>query len=392
VGPRVSGGADKEGLAASSHEPGPAPPAQLVQLATPSLRGVLRIVLIVVGCAIALYLVWRIRTVVQLAAISVFLTLVIFPTVDALERRSGVHRGTIILGVYLLLLISVVVIGYVVVPSTVKEISELSRNAPRYAQELRSNSTFRHYDDHYHISAKLVQDARRLPQTLAHLAGPLRTVTVSAVGFFGQLITVLALTFLLTLHGREYTNAALSFTGAREERYRQLIIKINRAVAGYMLGNVLISAMVTVFTWVVLSILGVPYAISLGFVMGFFDLIPLVGATLGSIVAALATTTVSFPIATIIWIVAIFLWQRFENYAIQPLIYGRVLHVNPIVTILAVLAGASLLGLLGALIAIPTAAAIQIVLSDWWSNRRARTEIAEDGATTAQSGVEPAGA
>jgi hypothetical protein len=119
--------------------------------------------------------------------------------------------------------------------------------------------------------------------------------------------------------------------------------------------------------------------------MGFFDLIPLVGATLGSIVAALATTTVSFPIATIIWIVAIFLWQRFENYAIQPLIYGRVLHVNPIVTILAVLAGASLLGLLGALIAIPTAAAIQIVLSDWWSNRRARAEIAEDGATTARS-------
>ena len=136
-----------------------------------------------------------------------------------------------------------------------------------------------------------------------------------------------------------------------------------------MQGNILISVLATVFTWIALSILGVPYALSLGFMVGFFDLIPLVGATLGSIFVALATLTVHFPITTIVWIVAIFLYQRFENYVIQPLIYGRVLRVNPIVTIIAVLAGAALLGILGALIAIPTAAAIQILLSDWWSTR-----------------------
>ena len=192
---------------------------------------------------------------------------------------------------------------------------------------------------------------------------------MQAFSFIGQLVTVLALTFLLMLHGRDYVNMGLSLTGARREHHRRLIIDINKAVAGYMLGNIAISVLATLATWIVLSILGVPYALSLGFVVGFFDLIPLVGATLGAIVVALATVTVSFPVATIVWIVFIIVWQRFEDYVVQPLVYGRALRVNPIVTIVAVLAGAELLGILGALIAIPTAAAIQIVLRDWWSSR-----------------------
>jgi hypothetical protein len=101
----------------------------------------------------------------------------------------------------------------------------------------------------------------------------------------------------------------------------------------------------TLATWIVLSVLGVPYALSLGFVVGFFDLIPLVGATLGAIVVALATLTVSFPTATIVWVAFIIVWQRFEDYVVQPLVYGRALRVNPIVTIISVLAGAELLGI-----------------------------------------------
>ena len=98
----------------------------------------------------------------------------------------------------------------------VKEVQALSRNAPHYARDLRGNATFRHYDDRYHITPKLVHDARRLPQLLGHLVGPLKDVTVQAFSFIGQLVTVLALTFLLMLHGREYVNMGLSLTGARE--------------------------------------------------------------------------------------------------------------------------------------------------------------------------------
>jgi predicted PurR-regulated permease PerM len=351
-----------------------APP---VRLAAPSLRAVVRIVMIAVACGIALYLVWRIREVVRLVGISLFLALALLPVVDALDSRLKVPRAVLILAVYLLLLAGVAVVGYVVVPSLVKQVEELSRDAPRYAADLRHNGTFRHYDNRYHITATLVKDGRRLPQLLGHLVGPLKDVTVEAFGFIGQLVTVLAITFLLVLHGRQYVQLGLSLLGDRSRaRYRRLIIDINKSVAQYVLGNITISILATIATWIVLSILGVPYALSLGFVVGFFDLLPLIGATLGAIVVAIATMTVDFPTATIVWVAFIIAWQRFEDYVIQPLVYGRALRVNPIVTIVAVLAGAALLGILGALLAIPSAAAIQILLRDWWANRGQSARVA----------------
>jgi predicted PurR-regulated permease PerM len=355
-------------IAASTPEPA------VVRIAAPSARAVLRLVLLLLGAAILVYLLWRARSIVRLTGISLFLALALLPIVDAVERRTRLHRAVVIIGVYLVLLATVALIGVIVVPGTVREVGRLSHEAPSYAHELRASASFRHYDDRFQITPRLVHEARALPHTLGHLVGPLKDVTVSAFSFIGQLFTVLALSFLLILHGREYVNAGLSLTGSRAQRYRRLIVEIDGAVAKYVLGNVVISGLATIATWIVLTILGVPYALSLGIVVGFFDLLPLVGATLGAIVVALATLTVDFPVATIIWTVFIIIWQRVEDYFVQPLVYGRALNVNPIVTILAVLVGASLLGVLGALIAIPTAAAIQIVLTDWWRSRRAEVE------------------
>jgi len=324
----------------------------------------------VAASAALLYLMWRIRVVIRLVAISLFVALALVPVVDTIDTRlRRAPRALIILVVYMALIASVGVIGYVVVPSLVKEVQQIAHDAPRYAADLRHNAAFRRYDNRYHITARVVDDARRLPQLLGHLVGPLKDVTVQAAGFIAQLTTVLAISFLLILHGRQYVNLGLSLTGRSEGRYRRLIIDVNKAVADYVLGNIVISVLATVATWIVLSILGVPYALALGFLVGFFDLIPLVGATLGAIVVGVATVPVDFPTATIVWVGFIIVWQRFEDYVVQPLVYGRTLRVNPIVTIVAVLAGASLLGVLGALLAIPTAAAIQIVVRDWWAHR-----------------------
>jgi predicted PurR-regulated permease PerM len=352
--------------------------ARLVRLAAPSLGGVVRMVLILAASAVLLYLVWRVRGVIRLVGISLFFALAVMPIVDAIDSRVRVPRALIILGVYVGLIAGVLVIGYVVVPSLVTQVGQIAHDAPRYAADLRHNSTFRHYDDRYHITATLVRDAHRLPQMLGHLVGPLKDVTVQAASFIGQVTTVLAISFLLVLHGREYVQLGLSLTGRRERRYRQLIIDVNKAVAQYVLGNIVISVLATIATWIVLTILGVPYALSLAFLVGFFDLIPLVGATLGAIFVGLATVTVDFPTATIVWVAFIIVWQRFEDYVVQPLVYGKTLKVNPIVTIVSVLAGAALLGILGALLAIPIAAAIQIILRDWWTHR-------EHGAKAAQA-------
>jgi predicted PurR-regulated permease PerM len=340
-----------------------------VRLAPPPLADVMKIVGVIVVTGLGLYLFWRVRGVVRLLAISLFFAFALFPVVDAVSVRTRARRGLVILAVYLLLALLIVVIGYVVIPSLVSEVHQLSHDAPHYAADLRRNATFRRYDDRYHITAKLLQDTHRLPELLARAAGPLKDVTVGAASFIGQLLTVLALTFLLILHGREYVDMALSLAGDRRERYRQVVVDIKDAVAGYTLGNIIISVLATLATWIVLSLLGVPYSLALGFLVGFFDLIPLVGATLGAIVVAMATIPVDFPTATIVWVAFIIVWQRFEDYVVQPFVYGRSLKVNPIVTIVSLLCGAALFGILGVLLAIPTAAAIQIILRDWWSGR-----------------------
>ncbi len=180
-----------------------------VRLAAPPLSGVLRIVLLVLATVLALYLVWRIRSVIQLLVISLFFAFALFPVVDVVVIKTRAPRAIVILVVYVALALLVVLIGYVVVPSVVREVQTLSHDAPHYAAQLRHNATFRHYDDRYHITAKLLRDTHRLPELLAKAAGPLKDVTVGAASFATQLITVLAVSFLLVLHGREYAELGL---------------------------------------------------------------------------------------------------------------------------------------------------------------------------------------
>src|SRR6266545_1100368 len=163
-----------------------------VRLAAPSWKGVVRLVAIVVACAIALYLTWRVRDVLRVTVIALFLALALNPVVDAIDKRMRLPRATIILALYVALAAGVVVVGVVVVPSMVKQVQHLSHEAPRYVHDLRHNATFRSYDDRYHLTASLEDNARALPSRLAQATGSLQSVTVRAFAVVGQLVTVLS--------------------------------------------------------------------------------------------------------------------------------------------------------------------------------------------------------
>src|SRR4051812_38967979 len=157
-----------------------APPS--VHLAAPSLRGVVRIVAIVVGCAFALYVTWLLRDVLRLVVISVFLALALIPVVDAVDRRARVPRAAVILALYAALAGGVVLVGAVVVPSMAHQVRQISGDAPRYARDLRRDGTFRRWDDRYHVTAHVEADAHALPRRLATATGTLQAVTVKAFG------------------------------------------------------------------------------------------------------------------------------------------------------------------------------------------------------------------
>src|SRR6266496_1716643 len=112
----------------------------------------------------------------------------------------------------------------------------------------------------------------------------------------------------------------------------------------------------------VLQILDVPYAVPLAVLMAFLDLIPLVGATIGGVAIGIVAAIAHFPAALIVWAVYFIVYQQVENNLLQPIIYRRTVAIHPLVVLVAVLIGGSQLGVLGALLAIPVAAAIQIVV------------------------------
>ena len=138
-----------------------------------------------------------------------------------------------------------------------------------------------------------------------------------------------------------------------------------------------------------LTILGVPFAVPLAVLMAFFDLIPLVGSTIGGVLIGVVTLFGNFPTDTIVWVIYVIVYQQVENSVFQPMVYRRTVNLHPLAVITAILVGSSLLGVLGALVAIPIAAAIQIALKDLWQNRNSTVVGATGDPLTAPGGDTP---
>ena len=349
----------------------------------PSVRTIARIVLVTAAILAGLVLLYRLRNVIGLVLIAVFFALAIAPAVNWLDRRR-VPRPLAILLVYLSIAAAIFGIGLLVVPPLVNGVNDLSDDLPGYVDDLRKNETFRDYDDKYHITDKLQEQAENLPSKLGDAAGTLRDVTVNVFAKFVQLFSILVITFLLLMDGHRILDFFYrQMSPQREARTRKIASDISDAIAGYVLGNLVISVAAGIVTYVTLRIIDVPFALPLAILFAFFDLIPLIGATLGGILVGIVVAFVSFPTGLIVWVVVLILYQQIENNIIQPVIYGQTVQIHPLVVIIAVLIGSALLGVLGVLVAIPAAAALQSVVRDWWSYRQA--DRAEQAPAPAES-------
>jgi predicted PurR-regulated permease PerM len=299
-------------------ERGPPPLQVAARLDTPSLLGVVRLMAIVAGCVGAVYLLYLTRGVVKILAIAGFTAMALGPVVDAVQRLRLPRAWAIVL-VYAVCLVAIAGVGALLVPSIGSQVGRLSHDAQHGVAGLRENATFRRYDDRYHITPKVEAQLHELPSHVGDAAGPLRDVTVGAVGFASSLLAVLSVAFLLILNGGRYVRSTLSALPAgHAERWRRLAPQIYAAVSGYVIGNLKISLIAGFGAWLAMVAIGIPFALPLAIVVAFFDLLPMIGATLAAIIVALV----------------------------------------------ALLVGGTLLGLLGALLAIPAAAAIQLVVQD----------------------------
>jgi predicted PurR-regulated permease PerM len=342
-----------------------------------STRATARIFLTVAGLAAMLYLLFLVRSVVGLVFIAMFLSVALGPPVDFFARRRLplvrrlIPRSLAILVVYALIGLSVFGVGLLVVPPIVTQVNSFAAKAPQYLDEVTKNKTLAKYDRRYHVTAKLRQQASKLPAKLSKAAGALRDVTVGVFSALVQLITVLTIAFFLLLDGQRIAGFLFGLSRPQtESRMREIAEDIYRAVSGYVAGNLVISVIAGTTTYVVLSLLGVPFSVPLSVLVAFLDLIPLVGATIGAVLVGIVTLFNDFPTATIVWAIFSLVYQQVENSVIQPIVYKRTVDVHPLVVIISILIGAALLGVLGALVAIPVAGALQIVVRDLWRRRK----------------------
>jgi predicted PurR-regulated permease PerM len=328
-------------------------------------RQIARILFTAAALSGLLYLLVQIRSTLLLLSIAIFLAVALGPAVDFFSRR--LPRAASILIVYLLIFCVFSGVLALVVPPVVNGASGLSRDIPTYIDGLRNNRTMREFDNKYDITPRLREEATKLPSRLGDAATALQSVAAGAFNAAFQLLTVLTMTFFLLLDGRRMAAFALRrFGGAHERRLFEVAGRIYKSTAGYVMGALTITTINGILTLIVLSILGVPFAVPLAVLMSFFGLIPLVGATIGGVLILVVTLFTDFPTATIVYGIFLICYQQFENNVLQPFIFKRTVNVHPLAVIVAILAGSSILGVVGALVAIPVVAALQIVLREFY--------------------------
>jgi len=370
-----------ENYPASSGGEGTAAPepidAVAVQKHEPTLRGILRVVATVVASAFALYLIYRLRTPIGWLFVAMFVAVSVAAPVHWLEQRMP--RGLAIAIVYLTLVLIPLGIGAILIPPAVTAASDLVSDLPGYVGDLNDtiegSDTLRNLNEDFDLVSKLEDLANNAAGSVDNVAGTLADVGAGLLGSLFALFTIIVMSIFMVSRGGQWIEAMVATRRPHEaEAINRALNRMALAVSSYVGGALAQATIAGVVAFVVLQILGVPAPLALAVIIALLDLIPLIGATVGAFIVALVTLFTDFPTVTIIWVVFAIAYQQFENYVVQPRIQSRAVQLDPFVIVIAAIFGGTLLGILGALLAIPVAAAGQIAVREYMLFRRGELE------------------
>jgi predicted PurR-regulated permease PerM len=312
-----------------------------------------------------------ISAVIVLVVVAFFLAAGLDPSVRWLSAR-GLPRAWAVLAVIVGVLTALVLFVVALVPVISDQVTSIVDNAPGWLSRLQGNAQVQAIDDQFDIIAKaqsFIEDG-----TWAEgLFGGVLGVSMAVLGFLGNafIVTVLTLYFLASL---ERTKDALYelAPASKRPRVRSLGDRMLESIGGYVSGAVIVAACAGISSLVFLLVVGLgEYAVALAAVVTLLDVIPMIGATIGAVVVSAIALATDVKIG-LICIVFYVVYQQVENYVIYPRVMARSVNVPGAVTVIAALVGAALLGILGALLAIPTAAAVLLLVREVWVPRQQR--------------------
>lgn len=317
----------------------------------------------IAGAYVLLQAVVAVRQVLVLVVVALFLAVGLEPAVAYLTRR-GLRRSlataAVLFGVLALFG------GFIAaaVEPIASQSTDLVHQLPDYVQRLQRNHLVSDLNTRYHIVDQLRRRAQEGPTLGLAAIGGVVGVGKAVLSAVFSVLTVMILTAYFLANFHPIKRGALRLVPrSRRPRVGLITEEVLRRIGGYVLGNLATSIVAGLCAFIMLEILRVPYALALALLVSLLDLVPLVGASIAAAVCTLVALFVSIPVGiiTLLYFVA---YQQFENYVLVPRVMKRTVDVSPLATIVAALIGGTLLGIVGALLAIPAAATVSLVLGE----------------------------
>lgn len=327
-----------------------------------------------------LYLLWQVREVIVWCVIALFVAAALNPAVNWLQRRR-IKRIIAILVAYLGLLLGMIGVIALLVPLLVSQVEALANFAITVSQNPEEwLGHLRDFANQFGLGwlfDAVVSQLQDVPAQLGQWTKSFLLSTggflSSAAGFVAASLTIMVVSFFLLLEGENFVNLGLElFPEPQRPRLRRILGQTAGAVSGYVTGNLAISLICGVAIYVVLIVLGMPYAAVLALIVAILDLIPQIGAPMGGALLVVVGLLVD-PWTSLILLVYFIVYQLVENYILTPVVYSRTVQLHPLVIFLAVLVGGLLYGIVGTLLAMPVAAVIRIFGAEWLAIRGHRS-------------------
>jgi predicted PurR-regulated permease PerM len=314
-----------------------------------------------------------VRAVMLSLFLALFGALVLEPVVRLMERKLSLSRGRaatfLVLGLVLLV---IVILGFLLAP-VVNAFRDFSHALPSIVSDLRSSSTVSSWLDKHSQAPEVLQaHAKEIVSGIVRAAGGIIGIGLSALSVVLGAVTLTFLTLFLMIDLPRLVGAVDSLCEPRRAvEWHRTSERIITAVSRTMLGNIAISVICGVIYGLSAWALGTPFPLVMGIVAALLDMIPMVGATLAGTILVLATLTQGLTPA-LIMLVIVLVYQQFENYVLQPTILGKAADVSGFMVIASVMVFGALFGVVGAIIAVPIIASIQIAAQELTADRRGR--------------------
>ena len=336
-------------------------------------------ILVTVGVVAATYLagklIYRIKEIILLILVAGFISLLLNPIVVLVQHRLFRRRGIAV--AIVTFLATLVFIGLAVAFGypLVNGITHLADSLPTYvANAQHGRGWIGHLVTRYHIQSWVQRNTPKLVSYAQSLSKPALSIGAGALSLVIELLTIFFLVLLLLIEAPKMRVWTLSqMRPARAAKATAVAAEVNQAVAGYMLGNLMTSLIAGIVVFVTLLVLGVPYPLLWGLWVALVDFLPMIGGALAGIPTALFAFTHSLT-AGIVTAVVFLAYQQIENHLLNPVIMSKTVKISPLLVLVAVLVGASLGSLVGglfggfvaALLAIPAAGALQVLVREAW--------------------------